>query len=175
MMTKIYIVKDDITNLKVEAIVNPANESLLAGSGLCGLIHKKAGKALEKACLEHSPCKTGQSIITSAYDLPFKYIIHTIGPKYYLMTGEENKFLTNCYKSIFDLVSKHKIKSIAIPSISTGIYKYPIEEASKIALASVDNFLNSKQKNILEKLIICTYNERDFIFYTNLFEKYNNT
>jgi len=167
-MIKILLKKDDITNLKVEAIVNSANESLLSGSGLCGLIHKKAGSGLEKECLKKSPCKTGDSIITKAYNLPFKYIIHTVGPKYYLSTGKEKELLKNCYKSILDLVIKYKIKSIAIPSISTGIYKYPIEEASDIAISTVKEFLNNNKNIDLEELIFCVYSDKDFDVYKNL-------
>jgi len=167
-MTKILLVKNDITNLKAEAIVNSANESLLSGSGLCGLIHKKAGDELEKECLKKSPCKTGDSIITKAYNLPFKYIIHTVGPKYYLSTGKEKELLKNCYKSILDLVFKYKIKSIAIPSISTGIYRYPIEEASNIAISTVKEFLNNNINIELEELIFCVYSDNDFDTYKKL-------
>ena len=167
-MTKILLVKNDITNLMTEAIVNSANESLLSGSGLCGLIHKKAGADLEKECLEKSPCKAGDSIITKAYNLPFKYIIHTVGPKYYLSTGKEKELLKNCYKSILDLVVKYKIKSIAIPSISTGIYKYPIEEASSIAISTFKEFLNNNINIELEELIFCVYSDNDFDTYKKL-------
>jgi O-acetyl-ADP-ribose deacetylase (regulator of RNase III) len=169
-MTKILLVKNDVTNLKVEVIVNSANESLLSGSGLCGLIHKKAGADLEKECLKKSPCKTGNSIITKSYNLPFKYIIHTVGPKYYLFTGKEKELLKNCYKSILDLVVKYKIKSIAIPSISTGIYKYPIEEASDIAISTVKEFLNNNKNIDLEELMFCVYSDNDFNIYKSLLE-----
>lgn len=169
-MTKILLKKDDITNLKVEVIVNSANESLLSGSGLCGLIHKKAGAKLEEECLKKSPCKTGYSIITKAYNLPFKYIIHTVGPKYYLSTGKEKELLKNCYKSILDLVVKYKIKSIAIPSISTGIYKYPIEEASDIAISTVKEFLNNNKNIDLEELIFCVYSDKDFDVYKSFLD-----
>jgi len=164
-VTKILLKKDDITSLKVDVIVNSANESLLSGSGLCGLIHKKAGPGLEKECLEKSPCKTGESIITKAYNLKFKYIIHTVGPKYYLSTGKEKESLENCYKSILDLAVKYKIKSIAIPSISTGIYKYPIKDASDIAISTVKEFLNNNRDIDLEELIFCVYSDNDFDVY----------
>jgi len=167
-MIKILLVKNDITNLMTEAIVNSANESLLSGSGLCGLIHEKAGADLEKECLKESPCKTGDSVITKAYNLPFKYIIHTVGPKYYLSTGKEKELLKNCYKSILDLVVKYKIKSIAIPSISTGIYKYPIEEASSIAISTVKEFLNNNTNIELKELIFCVYSDNDFDTYKKL-------
>jgi len=166
-MAKIIIKKDDITSIDVEVIVNSANESLLSGSGLCGLIHKKAGPNLEKECLEKSPCKTGDSVITKAYDLPFKYIIHTVGPKYYLETGREDELLESCYESSLALAKENNIKTIAFPCISAGIYKFPKERAAKIAIDTVKLFIE-KHPSSFETIIFAVFSEDEISIYKNL-------
>lgn len=166
-MTKLIITKDDITSIDAETIVNSANESLLSGSGLCGLIHKKAGPNLEKECLKKSPCKTGGSIITKAYDLPFNYIIHTVGPKYYLNTGREDELLADCYKNSLVLAKENNIKTIAFPCISTGIYKFPKERAAKIAIDTVKSFIE-KYPTSFESITFVVFSDDDFDIYKTI-------
>ena len=129
----IKIVLGDITSQATDAIVNAANTLLLAGSGVCGAIHRIAGPELERECSEISGCPTGEARITDAYNLPCKHVIHAVAPRYWDGRRGESELLIRCYKSIFALTEKHGIESISIPAIGTGIYRYPITEATQIA------------------------------------------
>lgn len=130
----IAILKGDITAQSVDAIVNSANPSLLAGGGVCGAIHKAAGPELEVACRAIGGCKVGQAVLTPAFKLSAKFIIHAVGPRWLDGTRGESQALEQCYESIFRIADTNDIQSLAIPSISTGIYHYPIDQASKTAL-----------------------------------------
>lgn len=130
----ISLVLGDITTLPAEAIVNAANTSLLAGGGVCGAIHSAAGSALEEECLKLGGCPTGEARLTKGYNLPAKYVIHAVGPKYWDGSRNEATLLRNCYKAIFKIAKEHKISSIAIPAIGTGIYQFPIVDATTIAI-----------------------------------------
>lgn len=139
----IEIVKDNLTEMNVDAIINAANNKLLRGSGLCGAIFQKAGYELDKECNEIGSCDTGNAVITKGYELKAKYIIHTVAPRWYMIIPEEEKIkqFRNCYKNIFRLAIENNVKTIAIPCIGTGIYQCPIdlgrdlafEEANKVA------------------------------------------
>lgn len=142
----IETVLGDITKqTDVEAIVNAANNSLLGGGGVDGAIHRAAGRELLAECQTLNGCKTGEAKITSAYKLPCKYVIHTVGPIYRGGNSGEPQLLANAYKNSMKLALQNKIRTIAFPSISTGVYSYPLEEAAEIAIKTVNDFYMEHQ------------------------------
>lgn len=142
----IETVLGDITKqTDVEAIVNAANNSLLGGGGVDGAIHRAAGRELLAECRTLNGCETGEAKITSAYKLPCKYVIHTVGPIYRGGNSGEPQLLANAYKNSMKLALQNKIRTIAFPSISTGVYSYPLEEAAEIAVKTVYNFYMENQ------------------------------
>lgn len=130
----ISILKGDITRQNVDAIINSANPSLLAGGGVCGAIHRAAGSKLEAACKLIGRRNVGNAVITPAFELPAKFVIHAVGPRWLDGTRDEPKLLGQCYESIFTLAAENDLRSLAIPSISTGIYHYPLDAAAEIAI-----------------------------------------
>lgn len=165
MINSINVVLGDITKLKVDCIVNAANESLMGGGGVDGAIHRAAGPRLRAECKALGGCKTGQAKITNGYDLPATYIIHTVGPVY----GEEPKQiqtqqLADCYKNSLDLAYKHNLHTIAFPSISTGFYAFPHELACDIAWNTVMNWLTNHSDY---KIVVtfCCYDQPTFYLY----------
>lgn len=142
-MAKIEVVQGDITRMQVDAIVNAANERMLGGGGVDGAIHDAAGDQLLKACKaipEVSPgvrCPTGESRITPGFELPAKYVIHTAGPIYRGGTRGGEELLASCYRSAVRLATEHKLKSLAFPAISCGVYGYPLDEAAKVAVETL--------------------------------------
>jgi len=157
----ISLILGDITTINVEAIVNAANTNLLAGGGVCGAIHMAAGPSLEKECIEIGGCPTGEAKITSGYNLPSKFVIHAVGPKYWDGTRKENVLLRNCYQAIFRIAKEKKISSIAIPAISTGIYKFPIEEATSIAVNEAKAVISEYEIAV----IFCCYDQKTIDVY----------
>lgn len=138
----IKLVKGDITKIDyVEAIVNAANSSLLGGGGVDGAIHRAAGPELLFECRLLGGCKTGQAKMTKAYKLPCKYIIHTVGPVWNGGGHREDELLADCYRNSLELAADNHIRTLAFPSISTGIYSFPVERAAEIAVRTVDKFL----------------------------------
>lgn len=143
----------DITKIDiVEAIVNAANSSLLGGGGVDGAIHRAAGPELLEECRELHGCKTGQAKITKAYHLPCNYVIHTVGPVWNGGKFNEEEKLANCYKNSLALAVQNNIRTIAFPSISTGIYRFPIDKAARIAVTTVKKFLDENPGKIDEVL-----------------------
>jgi O-acetyl-ADP-ribose deacetylase (regulator of RNase III) len=140
-MSNIVIVKADITTRQVDAIVNAANKTLLGGGGVDGAIHRAAGPKLREECWTLGGCKTGEVKVTKGYNLYAKFVIHTVGPIYGRLGGRDAELLANCYRNSLKLADDRELKSIAFPSISTGAYGYPIEEASRIALQTTKDYL----------------------------------
>ncbi len=167
MESKLIAIQGDITKLHVDAIVNAANHSLLGGGGVDGAIHRAAGRELYEECKTLGGCKTGDAKITKGYKLPAKYVIHTVGPIYGRENGREAELLANCYKNSLRLAMEHSIKTIAFPSISTGAYGYPVEEASRIAINTVKEFLDAEKTHV-EKVYFVTFSDADFKLYQKL-------
>ncbi|MGN0032115.1 MAG: O-acetyl-ADP-ribose deacetylase [Candidatus Gastranaerophilaceae bacterium] len=168
-MTEIQILKGDITKLEVDAIVNAANTSLLGGGGVDGSIHRVAGKELLEECRTLNGCRTGQSKITKGYNLPAKYVIHTVGPVWHGGKSNERKLLKSCYETTLILAKENRIKTIAFPAISCGVYRFPLEEACKIAIETVKEFIS--QNEDLEKVIFTDINDAIIEIYKRILSK----
>ena len=154
-MTNISYILDDITTLNVDVIVNAAHSSLLGGGGVDGAIHEAAGPQLLEACRLLNGCPTGEAKITQAYQLPCKYVIHTVGPVYGQHNGDEAQLLSNCYTNSLLLAKQYRLKSIAFPAISCGAYGYPWSEAAQIANQSVQKFVSQNQ--VISDIIFCLF------------------
>ncbi|XP_070341647.1 ADP-ribose glycohydrolase MACROD2 isoform X5 [Equus asinus] len=162
---KVSLYRGDITLLEVDAIVNAANASLLGGGGVDGCIHRAAGPCLLAECRNLNGCDTGHAKITCGYDLPAKYVIHTVGPiARGHINGSHKEDLANCYKSSLELVKENNIRSVAFPCISTGIYGFPNEPAAVIALSTIKEWL-AKNHHEVDRIIFCVFLEVDFKIY----------
>ncbi|XP_072592519.1 ADP-ribose glycohydrolase MACROD2 isoform X6 [Vulpes vulpes] len=162
---KVSLYRGDITLLEVDAIVNAANASLLGGGGVDGCIHRAAGPCLLAECRNLNGCETGHAKITCGYDLPAKYVIHTVGPiARGHINGSHKEDLANCYKSSLKLMKENNIRSVAFPCISTGIYGFPNEPASVIALSTIKEWLATNHHEV-DRIIFCVFLEVDFKIY----------
>jgi O-acetyl-ADP-ribose deacetylase (regulator of RNase III) len=168
-MDRIELKKGDITKVKVEAIVNAANSSLLGGGGVDGAIHRGGGPALLEFCESLNGCNTGEAKISPGFNLPAKYIIHTVGPVWKGGEYNEDALLAVCYINSFKLAVENNIKSIAFPSISTGIYKFPIERAAKIAIRETGDFLKENTK--IKRVIFVCFDDKTYNIYKSLLEE----
>ncbi|XP_029961767.1 ADP-ribose glycohydrolase MACROD2 isoform X2 [Salarias fasciatus] len=162
---KVSLYKGDITVLEVDAIVNAANSSLLGGGGVDGCIHKAAGSCLYDECHSLNGCETGKAKITCGFDLPARYVIHTVGPVARGHVGPtENSDLTSCYQNSLWLMKENDLKTVAFPCISTGIYGFPNEPAAEIALTTVKKWIEENPDKI-QRVIFCVFLETDFAIY----------
>lgn len=163
-MIKITIVRNDITKMATDAIVNAANTSLLGGGGVDGAIHKAAGPALLEECKTLNGCETGQAKITKGYNLAAKHIIHAVGPRWHGGDKNEKQLLYNAYYNSLMLAMENHIHTIAFPNISTGIYGYPKQEAALIALVATNDFCKQHPDMLKEIYFVCFDDENNAIY-----------
>ncbi len=162
-MTKLEIIQGDITELKVDAIVNAANTSLLGGGGVDGAIHFIAGKELMIECRALNGCKVGEAKITKGYKLPAKHVIHAVGPVWNGGTQYEEEFLANCYNRCLEIAQENNLKTIAFPCISTGVYHFPKDRACQIAVKTISAFI--QKSPVFDKIIFACFTQEDFDLY----------
>ena len=164
MSNRIEVIKGDITKMEVDAIVNAANSSLMGGGGVDGAIHRAGGPEILDECKKivarQGGCKTGEAVITTGGKLPVKYVIHTVGPVWNGGNNNEREKLANCYFNSLALAAEHNCKTVAFPNISTGVYRFPKEEAAKISVESIQQFLSKNQS--VEKVIIVCFDDENF-------------
>jgi O-acetyl-ADP-ribose deacetylase (regulator of RNase III) len=168
-MMAIELIKGDITRVKTDAIVNAANTSLLGGGGVDGAIHRAAGPGLLKECRALNGCKTGEAKMTSGYNLPAKFIIHTVGPVWNGGDHGEKELLASCYRNSLWIAENTKLRSVAFPNISTGVYGFPKPLAAEIAIREVRKFMETSQE--IEKVIFVAFDEENYLLYSRLLEK----
>jgi O-acetyl-ADP-ribose deacetylase (regulator of RNase III) len=166
---RVELIKGDITTLNVDAIVNAANNSLLGGGGVDGAIHNAAGPDLLIECEKLNGCETGKSKITGGYRLKAKYIIHTVGPVWHGGYRDETQLLASCYQTCLVLGKEKKIKTLAFPGVSTGVYGFPRDLAALIALNETKRFLN--KNSYPEKVIFVTYDDDSYEIYRKLLDQ----
>jgi O-acetyl-ADP-ribose deacetylase (regulator of RNase III) len=171
-LRNIEIVLGDITKLKVDAIVNAANTSLLGGGGVDGAIHRAAGPELLEECRKIGGCPTGEARITKGYRLPAKHVIHTVGPVWRGGKNGEEKLLQNCYIKSVELAERNRIKTLAFPSISTGAYGFPVEKAAPIALRTVRHSLEKAKS--LERVVFVCFSMTDYDVYQKALSRVTN-
>jgi len=163
LQDKIEIIQGDITQLDVDAIVNAANSSLLGGGGVDGAIHRTAGPQLLEECRTLNGCATGEAKLTSGYNLRARHVIHTVGPVWHGGDHNEDNLLAGCYSNSMGLAVDHKLRSIAFPSISTGVYGFPVERASRIALRLILDFLATEEA--APRVVMTCFSEQDLNVY----------
>jgi O-acetyl-ADP-ribose deacetylase (regulator of RNase III) len=160
MNGRIELIQGDITTMKVDAIVNAANASLMGGGGVDGAIHRAAGPELAHECRTLGGAKTGEAKITKGYKLPAKFVIHTVGPVWSNGTVREEALLASCYRESLRLAAENNIRSIAFPSISTGAYRFPFDKACQIALQEIKLFIGSHA--LPDKIFLVVFSRVDF-------------
>lgn len=167
MKSMIELIKGDITRVAVDAIVNAANSSLLGGGGVDGAIHKAGGSAILEACMKirdkQGGCKVGEAVITTAGNLPARFVIHTVGPVWNGGKSNEENLLSSTYLSCLKLATENAVRTIAFPNISTGIYRFPKEKAAQIAIRAVSDFL--KTTDLLEQVTFVCFDDENYQIY----------
>lgn len=162
-MTTFKIIQGDITQQRVQAIVNAANNSLLGGGGVDGAIHRAAGPELLRECRTLGGCRTGEAKITKGYNLPAQWVIHTVGPIWRGGMDNEDQLLASCYRNSLALAEQKGIKTIAFPSISTGIYSFPLDRAARVAIREIANFIKGSLSFI--EIIMVAYDSYTYQYY----------
>lgn len=169
-MERIELIQGDITKIAADAIVNAAKTSLLGGGGVDGAIHRAGGKAILEDCIKirekQGGCKTGEAVITTAGNLPAKYVIHTVGPVYNNGGEKVEKLLANAYSNSLKRATENNVETIAFPNISTGIYRFPKDKAAHIAVETVSLFL--KENSSLKKVIFVCFDDENYNLYKEL-------
>ena len=165
-MTRLTLQKGDITQLKVDAIVNAANSTLLGGGGVDGAIHGAAGPGLLSECKTLGGCPVGEAKITSGYNLLSKFVIHTVGPVWHGGKNNEPKLLASCYYNCLEIAENLKLHSIAFPNISTGVYSFPKELAAEIALTEVKKFIEHSEH--IKEIIFIAFDDENYEIYSGL-------
>jgi len=166
-MQKLVIIEGDITKIEVDAIVNAANKTLLGGGGVDGAIHRTAGPNLLEECKTLGGCETGEAKITKGYNLPSKYVIHTVGPIWMGGNNNEDELLALCYKNSLKLAVENNIKTIAFPSISTGAYGFPVNRAARVAVNEINKFFESEDGDKISKVFIVCFDSGTYESYLN--------
>lgn len=164
-MLKISLIQADITALDVDAVVNAANNNLLRGGGLCGEIYEAAGPELEGACRQIGYCETGSAVVTPGYKLKARHIIHAVGPRYFLNPDQSPSLLESAYRACLRRASELKIKSLALPCLSTGVYGYPLFPAAKIAVRTIQSEVRDLT---LESVVFCCSDDETYQIYSRL-------
>jgi len=167
--SQIKLVREDITKLKVDAIVNAANSRLAGGGGVDGAIHRAAGPELPVACQQLGGCKTGSSKITPGFNLPSKFIIHTVGPVWRGGNSNEAKLLENCYTTSLELARHNNLNTIAFPNISTGIYGFPKHEAAEIAIKTVQKYIT--ENDVPSRVFFVCFDEENLSIYNEFLKR----
>jgi O-acetyl-ADP-ribose deacetylase (regulator of RNase III) len=162
-VTRIVVVRGDITHQQVDAIVNAANTKLAGGGGVDGAIHRAAGPELLKASLALAPCPTGQARITAGFNLPARWVIHAVGPFWSSGRTDADALLASAYRASLELAAAHQVRTLAFPSISTGAYRFPLERAAQIAVQTIREFLDGSQLPL--KVTIVCFDARTFDAY----------
>lgn len=162
--SRIAVIQGDITQQRVDAIVNAANNSLLGGGGVDGAIHRAAGTQLLAECRQLRGCETGDAKITQGYNLPAKWVIHTVGPVWEGGKYDEDKLLASCYRNCLAIAEQYQIETIAFPAISTGVYGFPVDRAAQIATTEIQAFLASN--NSLKQIVLVCFSQDAYDCFT---------
>lgn len=165
----IELIKADITTLKVDAIVNAANASLLGGGGVDGAIHRKAGPELLEECRKLNGCKTGEAKITKAYRLPSQFVIHTVGPVWRGGNQNEKELLASCYRTSLEIAVNFRLRNISFPNISTGVYGFPKDLAASIAIDTVKKSIDLFKS--LQQILFVTFDDENYSIYKQILNK----
>lgn len=168
-MTRLVLIKGDITEQEVDAIVNPANKWLGRGGGVTGAIHRKAGSDFTMECAGIGRCETGEVKLTKGHNLPAKHVIHTVGPEYGYENGNEAEILKQCYENVLLLAEENNIKTVAFPAISVGSFRYPPEEATEIAINVIGNHISSN--SFFDEVKIVVFSDELYSIYLAIEKK----